>query len=424
MTSLFDRLVRQNPKASLTLLGVIATAAASGFGPWVVSRYKEAAAVQTVKSELVRKVIDSTATLDPADPKTILRFGIVADLINDNQGVFGLQVEKASGRLDRLSSVIKQSPIGTTDESRQRQEHELTVLKESTENLRAQAARLGAISSPMLPTAEQASLAAAKASLETAIARQEALIESVKRLLDAEGVARDAFVAEVGRTTLDQQRLEALAHMVDDLDRKASMTQRSKGELDRERERVDEALRDGMKQINSASQRLDARERELSERGTQLEKDRHDLETEKALVQATTCAKEDMDRLLADLSSFGGGVSAIPRGTDSLAVTIRYSAFTPVTQTVLSRVIARLIYFKLNERQVLVHGFAFDKKGKRRVADSINKAMQALTIIRSLVKGQVDAENFSVAAFEYPAPDDSTVDRIQLSIAPTAGAAH
>jgi hypothetical protein len=424
MTSLFERLVRQNPKASLTLLGTIATAMGAGVGPWVVSRYKEAAAVQTVKSELVRKVIDSTATLDPADPKTILRFGIVADLINDNQGVFGLQVEKASGRLERLSSVIRQSPIGVTDESRQRQERELTVLQESTENLRAQAARLGTISSLTLTTVEQASLAAAKANLETAIARQEALIEAVKRLLDAEGVARDIFVTEVGRTTLDQQRLEALTQMVDDLNRKASLNEDSRRGLDQKRERVDEALRDGMARINSASQRLDARERELSERGTQLENERRDLETEKALVQAAACAKGDMDRLLADLSSFGGGVSAIQRGSDSLAVTIRYSILTPVTQTVLSRVIARLIYFKLNQRQVLVHGFAFDKKGKRRVTESINKAMQALTIIRSLVKGQVDAENFSVAAFEYPALDDSPVDRIQLSIAPTAGAAH
>ena len=452
----FERLLNwlgRHSTAALAFFGTLATALAGAFGPTWVEEIKERVEKQRARSELVVRVIDATSKLDPADPKTVLRFGIVADLVADNKSVFDLRIDAASERLKHLSEDLKRGSVGVLDTSIEHKEKEIADLTESSQQLRNAAATLKievatsttasatANSEGQGPAAQKADSEEAGAArqqkqallekLEAMAARQEALIQELQRAREGEQQARTDFVKSIEDATRKRQEAEQLITRLDDLKKGfstqvdsqkalASQFESFKSSLSNTVQAVGSRMQTDLSTLGAERDAIKAERLELANKSSLLAEQQTELNAQAARVAAQTCERTQTQQAVTALLNIPVRAAESPPGSGAIVLSLPYGAFDKKIQGTLGLVADQLLWLGVQDRQAQVRGYVFDKKGLRKVKDSVDKAYTAFNFLvtRSAdVRHPVQATNISVATDSYP-PDATAAkdNRIEIAI--------
>lgn len=437
--------------ASLTFMGTLVTALGAAYGPAWVEEVRERVEKQKARSELVAKVVEATANLDPADPKSVLRFGVVADLVQDNKGVFDLRIDQAKERLKHLSQDMQRGSLGVLERSIKRKDEEVRLLTESSRALRSQAALLNIeVQASATANAGDATGAdtghaasadperaearkALRATLERLAEQQEALIRGLQLERENDQQARSDFVKSIEEETRKRQDTEKFITSLVDLKQSLSGQVESQRTLEGQLEATRRGLAEMQKNIGDrltqdasvvAAEReeLKRQRTELGVRLQQVEEQRASLERARESARDLSCQKSNLDWLIARLAAQGIVAAETPLDSGGLTIVVPYQDFAVKQQSQLGIVVDALNQFGSASRQIQVQGYAYDKKGKRKNEASMAKALQALnhmTTRSQAVRDPLRAQSLSVASDAYPSnPASMLGSRVEIVVGP------
>ena len=108
------------------------------WGPKVVEDIRASVERSRLESQLISKVIDTTAALDPSDLRSITRFGVVADLLGTEPSAKSLDFATAKLRLRELERDLRRGSLGVLQGEMARKKAEIERLLRQKERLSGQ----------------------------------------------------------------------------------------------------------------------------------------------------------------------------------------------------------------------------------------------------------------------------------------------
>jgi chemotaxis protein MotB len=312
--SVFDWMQEHKSPTTAGLVAVL-VALFGALGPICVERIREPIERQKVHATLVNKIVETAVGLDPNDFRSVVRLGVVADLVGENERVFSLQISKAARRLDDLARELKRGSVGTMLRSIDSKTTEIVRLEEAQRVLERQRDA----------TREQE----ARNAVVDLMNVNQRLIDTLKRARDEEKGDFDRFVERLGKST--NERSSALESVQDQLKNLATVFEKGNSLDQAQREKMQAEL----EQIRNSTATIAQNTVAVAEQ-TRLELERLRAEREalakkvSKLERALTAAQEEAtsqqrneEELRRRLAGLG---VTIRRGPGGLAIVVQEGA--------------------------------------------------------------------------------------------------
>lgn len=132
-----------------SILTVIITAIA---GPIVVNQINNDIKNKEIQQEVIKTVLEYTSQADFSKPESIEKIAIIAKMVDENQGVFGLSFTKTDSTIQGLYGQI--SKVGLNNLDKKRQEYKQNI-RELQAKLSQDSARLATLNTEMAKLEEQ-----------------------------------------------------------------------------------------------------------------------------------------------------------------------------------------------------------------------------------------------------------------------------
>ena len=84
-----------------------------------------------LQHELVTQILKDTENLDPDDPKSVVRLGVIAEVVSANPRLFGVDMRDAALRLERLARDLHDGALAVVRKKLEDSRAEIAALEKS-----------------------------------------------------------------------------------------------------------------------------------------------------------------------------------------------------------------------------------------------------------------------------------------------------
>lgn len=439
VTSTWEWLVRHSEEllkglVALVVAGLGAWAAIQG--PSLVASINRSVERQKVQLALVNKLIDSTAALDPADPKSVLRFGVVAELVEGNSDVFGLKVAEVRNQLNGLYEDLRRGSVGTLAASVERRNRELAQLVSTRDALRRESQRLavgvasladgdGVEGAPA--GAVQRAAQSLRDSLERVLFHQEQLIAELTATRDQDENARQEFIERLTDTTRMRQDTDRMEQTFKSFGELLKSSQVSQTEVSKQLQALSEslpkAITSGLDEVSSLQaeavtlrNQLQAARLDLARRKLELDQAKQDLEEARRNEAAGAPPQPEQDpakALAKELVNMGLQVELSP---SEIRISGPFRGLDQKAQRSLGLTAERLLLANMPKSRLEVH--VYNKRGLWRLStERALRVVEFMTTPSSWVRVTLPKDKFIVVAHGPPDPQRAPPeDRLELLV--------
>lgn len=369
-------------------------------GPRVVEGVKTTLERDRLQHQLITQILKDTENLDPRDARSVVRLGVIAEIVKANRDLFGVDMGAAADRLDQLSRELNDGALAVIGKKLEDSKQEVAVLEKAkgeavrqrdamTQMLEAQRAERPAGAAP---TKAEADARRTLEILQGTIAEQDRRIERL-RATNTEDEARTRKLVEEAEKRATGPAVERLGEQL-----LTAKTELATGAVasDALKERLETALRDVEALKKDRKIAIDAAAQAQADAAI-ARSDLRELRRAKDKLEqgSKRIAFEEGERLRLI-------VSDPPKG--NVTFNKRSAVLTPTAQEVLSRVACYLQRFEHADYDFQIGGFA-DRDPGDNWKLSVDRA---LNVRRFLQSRGVEPQRMSVAGYGDVRPKTTT----------------